>query len=436
MKKIYQWLVCGVMLGATPSYAQNAADTKFSLEQCISLAVKHNYTLDNARKDKTIAHYRKLEAKTNYFPTVSAGAAVFQSQHPVLEGTVEVPIPDMPGMPVAMLKKGYYGSVTAIQPLYMGGRIIKGNQLAKVGEEASNLQLARTEKQVRETTEAYYWRVVNLLEKRKTLVSQQVLLKQLQHDVALAVKVGVTNRNDLLRVELQQQRLASGLITVDHGIDISRRALAQFIGVAKSGEDFQVDVQPFPSIEEPNMYFIAPTEAVRVREGFALLNKQVKASELEKRMELGRLLPQVAIGASVSQFSLLDETDRNSTVFATLQVPLTDWWSGSHAIKQKKLAVDKAKNDLKNGRELMELEIAQTWNALTEAYDQVQVAKQSILSSKENLRLNTDTYQAGTTTMADLLDAQMLLQESEDQLTEASTQYMVALAKYKRITGQ
>ena len=84
----------------------------------------------------------------------------------------------------------------------------------------------------------------------------------------------------------------------------------------------------------------------------------------------------------------------------------------------------------------MELEIAQTWNALAEAYDQVQVANQSIRSSKENLRLNTDTYQAGTTTMADLLDAQMLLQESEDQLTEASTQYMVALAKYKRITGQ
>jgi len=35
-----------------------------------------------------------------------------------------------------------------------------------------------------------------------------------------------------------------------------------------------------------------------------------------------------------------------------------------------------------------------------------------------------------------LLDAQMLLQESENQLTEASTQYMIALAKYKRITGQ
>ena len=435
MKKRYQWLTWAVVLLVHPIYAQEIAP-KYSLEQCISLAVKYNYTLDNARKDKGIAHYRKMEAQTKYFPTVTAGAIAFQAHHPALEGTVALPIQGVPAIPVQLFKKGYYGSVTAVQPVYTGGRIIQSNKLAKIGEEASKLQLARTEKQVRETTEDYYWSIINLQEKRKTLHAQAALLKQLQHDVALAVKVGVTNRNDLLRVELQQKRIASGLVTLDHGIDISRKALAQYIGIPEKEDSFQVDMQSFPTIQKPSTYFIPPVEAVRGREGFALLNKQVKASTLEKNIEIGKCLPQVAIGASVEQFNILDQTDHNSTVFATVQVPLTDWWSGSHAIKQKKLAIEKAKNNLKNGRELMELEISQTWNALTEAYDQIQIAKQAIDSSKENLRLNTNTYQAGTTTMADLLDAQMLLQESENQLTEASTQYMIALAKYKRITGQ
>jgi len=268
------------------------------------------------------------------------------------------------------------------------------------------------------------------------LNSQAKLLNQLHHDVELAVKVGVTNRNDLLRIELQQSRIKSGFITLNHAIEISRLALAQYIGIKENESHFNIKEQEFPKIEDPIQYYLSAYDAVQNREGYTLLGKQVKANKLQQRIELGKRLPTVAIGASICQYNLLDKTDHNALVFATVQIPISDWWGGSHAISQKRIAIEKAQNNLKNGRELMELETTQTWNSLTEAYDQVNIAKQAIESSKENLRLNKDTYQAGTTTMADLLDAQMLLQESKDQQTESKTKFMVALAKYKRITGQ
>jgi len=433
-------VLIGLMALGGPIFAQNtSADSihkSYNLQECIELAIKHNYMLDNARKDIELSNQQKKEALTKYFPDISAGLTAYQAHTPFIEESLSLPITGVPAIPVTMMKKGYYESVSAVQPVFTGGQIINANKLAQVGKESSTLQAIRTEKQVRETTEAYFWRVINLHEKRKTLEAQKLLLDQLHHDVKLAVQVGVTNRNDQLRVELQQSRLESGLITVNHAIEISRLALAQYIGIQDQKSDFHVELQDFPLIEDPMSYFLSAYDAVQNREGYALLGKQVKANQLQRKMEIGKRLPTVAIGASLCQYNLLDETDHNALVFATVKVPISDWWGGSHAINQKKIAIEKAQNNLKNGRELMELETTQTWNELTEAYDQVNIARKAIESSKENLRLNTDTYQAGTTTMADLLDAQMLLQESENQLTEAKTKYMVTLAKYKRITGQ
>lgn len=433
-------LLVGMVALGSNAFAQNtkteSADTLYNLNACIKLAVKHNYTLVNAKKDIELSKQQQKEAFTKYFPNVSAGLTAYQAHTPLIEESLTLPIPGVPAIPVAIMKKGYCESITAVQPIFTGGQIINANKLARVGKESNTLQAIRTEKQVRVTTEAYFWRIINLHEKRNTLQSQVLLLNQLHHDVELAVKVGVTNRNDLLRIELQQSRLKSGLVTVNHAIEISRLALAQYIGINNHKSHFYIEMQDFPQIGDPMQYHISAYDAVQNREGYALLGKQVKANKLQRSMELGKRLPTVAIGASICQYNLLDETNRNALVFATVKVPISDWWGGSHAISQKRIAIEKAQNNLKNGRELMELETTQTWNELTESYDQVNIAKQAIESSKENLRLNKDTYQAGTTTIADLLDAQMILQESENQQTESKTKYMVTLAKYKRITGQ
>jgi len=444
MNKLYKLIIIlGLILFSPAIFAQS--NTKFySLDECIKMALEHNYELDNARKELKISYNKKLELKTKYFPTLSADVMAYQSNNPLIDDKLNLSMLNIPNIPIKLLKKGYLASLVAVEPIFNGKRIVIANKLAEVGKESSSLLVRKSEKEIKETTEVYFWKIINLKEKRKILESQAKLLKQLHHDVSLAVKVGVINRNDLLRVELQEQRIESGFVTIDHAIELSKLVLMQYIGIMDRGNEFEIENSYFPNIEDPIKYRKLPHEAVYSRVEFALLNKKLLASKLQKKLEFGKYLPQFAVGASLTQFNLLDlssfmdedfkAVQRRALVFATLKIPISSWWGGSHALIQKKLAIDKAKNELKNGEELMELEIIQTWNALSEAYDQIQIAKKSILSSKENLRLNKDTYSAGTTTMADLLDAQMLVQESENQLTEAKTNYMIAWAKYRRIT--
>ena len=76
------------------------------------------------------------------------------------------------------------------------------------------------------------------------------------------------------------------------------------------------------------------------------------------------------------------------------------------------------------------------WNGVLEAYQQLQLAKRSIEQAEENLRLNRDYYRAGTSRMSDLLEAQLLYQQSLDKHIDAFADYQNKLLEYRQNIGQ
>ena len=71
-----------------------------------------------------------------------------------------------------------------------------------------------------------------------------------------------------------------------------------------------------------------------------------------------------------------------------------------------------------------------------EIINQINVSQSSIAQAQENLRLQRDYYNAGTCTMSDLLEAQTLLQKSNDKLTDNITQYHIRLLEYNQAFGR
>ena len=60
----------------------------------------------------------------------------------------------------------------------------------------------------------------------------------------------------------------------------------------------------------------------------------------------------------------------------------------------------------------------------------------SIQQASENLRLHRDYYRAGTCRMSDLLEAQMLYQQSCDKYTDAYAVLQNSILEYRQATGQ
>jgi outer membrane protein TolC len=131
------------------------------------------------------------------------------------------------------------------------------------------------------------------------------------------------------------------------------------------------------------------------------------------------------------------ETGRSfGMLMATVSIPISDWWGGSHAIKRKKIERQKAIDQLADNSELLKINMQSSWNNLQEAYQQLTIAERSIEQATENLRLNRDYYQAGISTMSDLLEAQLLYQQSLDKRTDAYTNYQNKLLAYRQAVGE
>ena len=404
-----------------------SAQQAYSLAQCKKLALENNARMKNARLEVSSARQTKEEAFTNFFPSLSASALGYNANQPLVEA-------NLGGMPLALLKNGIVGDITVTQPLFAGGQIVNGNKLAQLGVEVSRFKQEQSEKEVLLTTEVYYWQIISLNEKLKTLAIVEQLVNSLYKDVDAAVKAGVKNRNDLLQVQLRKNSVASDRLQLENGLKLSRMLLGQYVGLKADS----LSIEPV-SFDEP-----ASPERLRTDHGAALLStpeyqllaKNVEANRLQQKITVGKYLPTVGIGASYMYDDLMDKDNTTAMVFAKVSVPISDWWGGSHAIKKQKFQTMMAQNEQRNNSDLLLIQMQKLWNDVEESYKQVKLAEESVVTATENVRLNTNYYQAGTTTLSDLLDSQLLLQQSRNQHTDAYTQYLIKQTQYLQATGR
>ena len=437
MKRSF-WLLVAAAAATGSAAAQEATVAgRYTLEECRTLALENNTKMKNGRLALEAATQTRREAFTHYFPTVSAAGMAFTASHDMLKLSVpiELPIPglQLPPLGIGMMKNGLMGGVTAFQPVFAGRQVAVGNRLARIGEEAGGLKLRVSEREVTETVERYFWQVVALRGKLRTLDAADRQVARIRSDVEAAVRAGIATRNDLLRVELRQQELAGSRLKVDNGIRVSLLLLAQYVG-APLTEPFDIEAGEIGPIDSPERWYTDPAAAAEARPEARLLDRQVEASRQQIRMTRGKNMPTVGVGAGYLYHDLTGQSNDFGMLFASVSVPITGWWGGSHAVRREQLKRQQAENERRQAVELMEVEISQCWNELQEAYAQVQLSERSIASASENLRLNEEYFRAGTAALSDLLDAQTLLQQSHDQWTEATTDYRVKLAKYQLLT--
>ena len=444
MKKILSIIALGCSISVS-------AQT-YTLEQLKDAALRNNITVRNAQRSVEAAQQQRKEAFTKFFPNVSGTGLWFNANKGMAQTTVnpsEIISPEIGAslaqifppealaalanpISISMMKNGTIGSLMALQPVFAGGQIINGNKLAKVGEDVSRLQLQLSENEVEKTTEQYFWQLASLQEKMKTINAVDTLLADIHKDVDVAVRAGVAMRNDLLQVQLRQNDVESQRLKLQNGISIVRMLLAQYCGLDQT--EFTLDYQtelssPLPQKQDHSQALLGTAE-------YQLLGKQVEATSLQKKMTVGQNLPSVAVGAGYNYHNLLENDHTFGMVFATVSVPITDWWGGSHAIKRKKIEYQKAVDEQHDKAQLLQIRMQNAWNNVEEARQQLDIAKRSIEQAEENLRLNRNFYHAGTSKMSDLLEAQLLYQQSLDRRTDAYADYQNKLLEYRQATGQ
>lgn len=421
------------------------AVTRLSLDTCKTLATINNYRIKEASNEVLQSEQVKKNAFTAWFPKVNAGFSAFRMSDYMVKGSIpemNLPVYDgnpanipvatqftyFPGMALNLIDYMNFGYAMAAEPLFAGGRIYYGNRLAKTGYEISTEKKLLTETEVLVKTEELYWNIIALNEKLVTVDSYSKLLENLNRDVSNAFDAGLVQKTDLLKVQLKQNELEGNRLKLVNGITLSKKALCQHIGIKY--DSMLVLSDTIAGIENPSALYVDPDQAVKNRNEYRILEKAVQAEELQKKIVTGENLPQLAIGVAGVYTDLMDKTNQIGIAFATLSVPISDWWGGSHKIKQSRLKVENANIRLTETSELLSLQITQMKNELNQNFFDIGNAEKSVAQARENLKVTKDNYDAGVTGMSDLLEAQSVYQSALDSLTEAKCNYRISKARY------
>lgn len=424
-----------------------------TLEQCLDYARQNNHELRNAAFEIEAATEQKREAFTNYFPRISANVMAFRCFDELVKAdgtypqeiaalsTEFIPLIGTP-FSIAELNRGYAVSATLVQPLYYGGQIVYGNKLARVQQDVMTLKQQLTEKEVLQKVTECYWNLARVRYNLNTIEAAEKQVEAVMAQVENFLKAGVTTRNSILKVRLRQQELSSTQLKLENADHVLRLLLAQQIGIAPAEADkgFDIVLEDKP-VEEPievGQLSLPPDH----REELQLMNKAVEAQALQVKMQRGKYLPHLGVGLAGYHTGLGGLSDNitkymspsinNGLVFGTLSVPISDWWGGSHAIRRQKIKLQQAKVDRDNAYQMLQIDIERAWTNLQEAYKQTLIAQASCEEAAENLRMTSDQYRMSTCTLTELLDAETLNRQAQNDLAQAKANYQIALADYRR----
>lgn len=425
-----------------------------TLDSCLALALQNNPSLRKSELNVKRAQEVKAQALTKYFPQVQGTAFGFHALHPI----IEIGIDDIGNASVRdllttlygnygaalgldntlnLFEHGYMVGVTAVQPLFMGGKIVAGNQLAKVGVEAARLQADIEQREQLEQVEQSYWLVYGLQQKQAIIDDANRLLDTLYTAVEAAVQAGLALPVDLTQVQIKRDEIERLNIQLNSGLRLARRALALAIGVS-DGDSLTLAEQ---QVEVDKLLPADTTVATKEQQLLAL---QVKAAELERRMALADALPQLAVGANYSygnwQTNLLrnglGSKTGNGALFVTLNVPLTGWWEVGHKLKEKQYAIEQAKIDADFLGVQLDLRTKQAYDKMIEAAQVLLLQERAALHAHEAYEMKKANYEAGMTTIAELLQAQTAETQAQADLTDAQIAYKVQKKRYKDLIAQ
>ncbi len=287
-------------------------------------------------------------------------------------------------------------------------------------------------------TQAYYGLVVA---QRKYSTAQRAAAEAARFlDVSQKLENGgEVAHADVIKARIQSQQQQRDLQEAQLGMERSRFDLAVLLF-----PDFNQDFAVVDDLQTPEpLPTFAEVEAAGKKNN-PDLRAALAAFEVAKHevtAAWGGLLPSLSLdyfyGIDSNKFAIRTNGVRNlgySTV-ATLQIPIFSWGCGSQQAQAGGVAPG-------SGARRIDLRAAATARHLRQFYSEAETSRsemESLASSAElaadSMRLTTLRYQAGESTVLEVVDAQNTLTQARNAYDDGQARFRVAVANLQTLTG-
>ena len=443
------------MLGivVTLSFAgQSRAQRVLTLDSCRSLAKEHSRTLQQKDEEIKAAHAKKQQVMTNFFPQVAARGVYLHMQKELHLidwdkplGHLNFLIPErLRHLGTVDLRNLWVGNVTAIQPLFLGGKIISGYKMASLAERLQGELRQTAEAEVETKLDETYWQVVSLRSKERLLDQLVRLLEQTVKDVDASIDAGVATKADGLSVRTKLSEAEVKRSQVVNGLELSRMLLADLCGLSED--------EPFTLAEEGHLQELllstqtAPIARDEDTEAAIERRSEIRSLRLvdsiySKRvnMESASLFPKLYGVASYSTTNpnsfqgQKKEFGGQYYLGLMLEVPISDLFSGTFKRRQAKAEHRVKQLELAEARSKINLQIKQALRTADDARRAYTTALSAVKMAEENMRYAKAGYDEGVIPLLNYTMAQTAWMSAQDSLIDAQIRVLLTESKLKKI---
>ncbi len=443
--------ICGVFLAATsisfaqvpvanpsagPGQSPNPAPVVITLEEAIHRAQANESNYVSAAANNRISALDRAIARNGLLP-----GAIYQNQYlytqgnglPIAAGTTEPP-------PRFIANNGvreYISVLSATETFGLAGVAGVRRADAAAAVAAAELEIARRGL-VAGVTGLYYG---SLAADHKLVVAERAHQEAMDFSKLTGQREQAREsaHADVVKAQLQEQQRQRELQDATVAAEKARLELGVLLFPdPRTAYSLQADAAPAPLAPRADIEQTAGKNNPELKSALAALNVSNADVLTARAAYLPDLGLNVTYGIDAPQFAVNGPDGVRNLGYSasvTLDIPVWDWFSTQHRVKQSEIRRDVAKVALTTTQRQLIARLDEAYSEAVAARDQLASLDVSVATAGESLRLTKLRYNGGEATVLEVVDAQSAYVTAENALEDGRVRYETARANLQTLTG-
>ncbi len=413
----------------------------YSLNESVQVALKNKETLKASVMDLQTSKQNVKESYSTILPSLRFSSSMSESQFPQQTGGYNPSSGEIILDQISSITSAS-SNISLSQNIYDGGvwwnTIRQAKNSYKISEEYNRQIKTNIIKGVHS---AYF----NYLKAAQLLDVSRSNLMSAQQQLSLAeqrFKLGSSKKTDFLKAEVRFGQARVDLVNNDAALQNAYMNLKNSMGLIGKNIDFSVE-----EVEAP-MEIIPEFET-----GFTLLQKsnpsvkakqyQITAAEINEKIAKGARMPNISANTSVSGSSdnigdaLSNSTNEKQRINTglSISIPIFSGNSISTRIQKAKISVDKQQSEYLTQLQDLSVQLRYTLDRLKNYEEIIPINETVLESAEEDLKLAQVRYSQGSTTILEVLDSQVSVQQARSSLIRSKYDAYIEQTNLKALLG-
>jgi len=337
---------------------------------------------------------------------------------------------------VDVLKKQDYWTttLTATQPLFLGGKIISANKIAETDKEIAEIELEKTKNEITSEVITNYLNVVFL--QNVITVRQNVYAGMVQHrnDARRIFEEGIIAKNQFLRSEVALADAERNLSDDKNRLSLAMIALKNSMGKNDKEEIEINDELVYKSISDSLNNF--KREAYLSQPILKIIDLKKEQISDKYKVERSEFLPKIFL---FGRYEIVDKylsiLEPKWIVGIQGSINLFNGFKDNNKMQQTKhqgKEIDYLESDTKSKIDLL---LEKNYRDMLNSKYRFEKLEANINLAEENLRLTSGRFQTGMSTSLDVIDAQLVLEKNQIERKFSLFEYYKSINEIYLTTG-